>query len=144
MAEPTEHDIDMDGVSVLERWNSQKRNRLTPRVARASLGEVREAMDLIGYEPSRLHFIKGMVEDTIPAKAPDQIAMLRLDTDYYASTRQQMFELYPRLARGGVLIIDDYGHFEGSAKAVHEFLESADEPILLHRIDHSARVGVKP
>lgn len=144
MPAPTEHDIDIDGVSVLERWNSQKRNRLTPREARASLEEVRQAMQRVGYEPSLVHFVKGMVEDTIPTEAPDQIALLRLDTDYYESTRHEMFELYPRLAPGGVLIIDDYGHFKGAEKAVREFFEVAAEPILLHRIDYSARVGVKP
>jgi hypothetical protein len=85
-----------------------------------------------------------MVEDTVPAQAPDEIAVLRLDTDYYESTRHEMFELYPRLSPGGVLIIDDYGHFRGSAKAVEEFIEATGEPLLLHRIDYSARVGVKP
>jgi O-methyltransferase len=144
MPEPTEQDIDLNGQSVLERWNSQKRNRLTPSEARASLREVRDAMQSVGYEPSLVHFVKGMVEDTIPAEAPDQIALLRLDTDYYASTRHEMFELYPRLVRGGVLIIDDYGHFKGSEQAVREFIDTETEPILLHRIDYSARVGIKP
>lgn len=144
MPEPTEHDTDIDGVSVLDRWTAQKRNRLTPREARASLQEVREAMQQVGYNASRVHFVKGMVEDTIPGEAPDEIALLRLDTDYYASTRHEMFELYTRLTRGGVLIIDDYGHFKGSEKAVREFIDAVAEPILLHRVDYSARVGVKP
>jgi len=143
MPAPTEHDIDIHGVNVLERWNSQKRNRLIPREARSSLHEVRQAMQRVGYEPSLVHFVKGMVEDTIPAEAPDQIALLRLDTDYYESTRHEMFELYPRIAPGGVLILDDYGHFRGTEKAVHEFFEVTGEAILLHRVDYSARVGVK-
>ena len=144
MPAPTEHDIDIDGVSAFERWHSQKRNRLTPGEARASLPEVRQAMQRVGYKSSLVHFVKGLVEDTIPAKAPDQIALLRLDTDYYESTRHEMFELYPRLVPGGVLIVDDYGHFKGSEKAVREFLEATGEPILLHLVDYSARVGVKP
>jgi O-methyltransferase len=144
MPEPTEHDVDVHGVSAMERWSTQKRNRLTPREARASLSEVRDAMGTVGYDPSRVHFVKGMVEDTIPGSAPDEIALLRLDTDYYSSTRHEMFELYPRLRSGGVLIIDDYGHFRGSEKAFNEFVGATGESILLHRIDYSARVGVKP
>ena len=80
----------------------------------------------------------------MPAQAPEQIALLRLDTDYYESTRHEMFELYPRLVHGGVVIIDDYGHFRGSEKAVKEFLQETGEPLLLHRTDYSGRVGVKP
>ncbi len=144
MPKPTEHDVDFQGVSVLDRWESQKHNRFVPAEARASLGEVREAMESVGYDAARIHFVKGMVEDTVPAQAPEQIALLRLDTDYYESTRHEMFELYPRLVHGGVVIIDDYGHFRGSEKAVKEFLQETGETLLLHRTDYSGRVGVKP
>jgi hypothetical protein len=144
MPEPTVEDVDFAGVSAYERWQSQRHNRLVPREAAASLREVREAMESVGYEPSRVHFVKGMVEDTIPESAPAEIALLRLDTDYYESTRHEMFELYPRLSRGGVLIVDDFGHFRGSAKAVREYIDSSGEPIYLNRIDYSARVAVKP
>jgi O-methyltransferase len=61
-----------------------------------------------------------MVQDTIPDHAPDEIAILHFDTDYYESTRHEIFDLYPRLVPGGVLIIDDYGHFRGSVLAVDE------------------------
>jgi hypothetical protein len=144
MPAPTEHDVDLEGVSALDRWESQRRNRLTPREARASLGDVKANMGSVGYDMSRVHFVKGMVEDTIPAEAPDQIALLRLDTDYYESTRHEMFELYPRLSSQGVLIIDDYGHFRGSQKAVREYFDQSGQPVLLHRVDYSARVVVKP
>jgi O-methyltransferase len=144
MPAPTEHDIDIHGVNVLDKWKSQKRNRFTPSEASASLSEVRSAMTTVGYDSSRVHFVKGMVEHTIPRAAPPAIALLRLDTDYYASTRHEMFELYPRLVPGGVLIVDDYGCFKGSEKAVDEFLAVSGEPLLLHRIDYSCRVAVKP
>lgn len=144
MPEPTEHDVDLHGNSALDRWTSQKRNVLTPREARASLQDAQRNVLSVGYDERKIHFVKGMVEDTVPAQAPDTIALLRLDTDYYESTRHEMFELYPRLVPGGVLIIDDYGHFRGSAKAVEEFLAVSGERLLLHRIDYSGRVAVKP
>jgi len=63
-----------------------------------------------GYAPERLHFIKGRVEDTVPAFAPYSIAILRLDTDWYESTRHELTHLFPGLSKSGIIIIDDYGH----------------------------------
>ena len=73
--------------------------------------------------------------------APERIALLRLDTDWYESTRHELVELYPRLERGGVLLIDDYGHFAGARKAVDEYF--ASDPILLSRIDYTGRLAIK-
>ena len=69
-----------------------------------------------GYPEARLHFVRGAVEETLPGtSARRELALLRLDTDWYESTRHELEHLYPRLVDGGVLIIDDYGHWEGSA-----------------------------
>ena len=96
-----------------------------------------------GYPEQRLHFVPGLVEETIPAQVPEGISLLRLDTDYYASTKHELTHLYPRIAAGGVLLIDDYGHWAGCKKAVDEYLASRD-PVLLHRIDYTGRVTVVP
>jgi len=89
-----------------------------------------------------VEFVVGKVEDTIPARAPESIALLRLDTDWYESTRHELQHLYPRLAEGGVLIIDDYGHWQGARRAVDEYFR--DRPILLNRIDYTGRIAIKP
>ena len=85
----------------------------------------------------------GRVEDTLPREAPERIALLRLDTDWYESTRHELEHLFLRLAVGGVLIIDDYGAWEGARRAVDEFIAGHKTPILLNRIDETGRVGVK-
>jgi O-methyltransferase len=90
-----------------------------------------------------LRFVEGDVLTTIPSEAPPQIALLRLDTDWYASTRHELEQLYPRLAAGGVLIIDDYGYWSGSRKATDEYFASRGEHPLLHRIDYTGRMCVK-
>jgi O-methyltransferase len=108
----------------------------------AGLEEVRANMARTGYPSERLHYVEGKVEDTIPDRAPERIAILRLDTDWYESTRHELQHLYPRLESGGVLIIDDYGWWEGARKAVDEYF--ASDPILLHRIDVTGRIAVKP
>jgi hypothetical protein len=109
----------------------------------APLADVRRNMLSTGYNAQHVHFVKGKVEDTIPAAAPDTIALLRLDTDWYASTHHELTHLYPRLSVGGVLIIDDYGYWEGSRRATDDYFRQLGSPIYLARIDHSARVAVK-
>jgi O-methyltransferase len=109
------------------------------------IDEVRTNVQQTGYPDARLHFIKGRVEDTIPASAPVQICLLRLDTDWYESTHHELSHLYPRLSEYGVLIIDDYGWWEGARKAVDEYVEANKLPLLLHRIDNSGgRIAIKP
>ena len=91
-----------------------------------------------------MHFVQGKVEDTIPAAAPATIAILRLDTDWYESTRHEMEHLYPRLSPGGVLIIDDYGVWRGSRKAVDEYFAREGSTLFLERQAGHARSVVKP
>ena len=85
----------------------------------------------------------GRVENTLPLRAPEQIALLRLDTDWYESTHHELVHLYPRVALGGVLIVDDYGHWQGARRAVDQFFSETKSPILLNRIDYTGRIGVK-
>ena len=67
-----------------------------------------------GYPAEHLHLIRGKVEDTIPGASPSQIAILRLVTDWYESTTHELIHLFPKISVGGVLIIDDYGFWEGA------------------------------
>jgi O-methyltransferase len=141
MTKPGEEDVKRGGrhaADILRRTT-----RGTGIWAEASVEEVREAVLGVGYPEERIHFVKGPVEDTLPTKAPERIALLRLDTDWYASTKHELTHLYPRLAAGGVLIIDDYEYWLGSRKAVDEYLHDNDLRILLTPIDHGARVAVK-
>lgn len=110
---------------------------------KVGLEEVREAVLSTNYDPAKVSLIKGKVEDTIPAQMPDRIALLRLDTDWYESTRHELIHLFPRLVNRGVLIIDDYGHWQGARKATDEYLSEKRIPFLLGRVDFSCRMGVK-
>jgi O-methyltransferase len=112
--------------------------------ARAPIEEVRQNMASTGYPPNLVHLVRGPVEETLPDRAPERIAVLRLDTDWYDSTRHELLHLYPRLAAGGILIIDDYGDWQGARKAVDEYFDEQKIPIFLHRIDHTGRIAVKP
>lgn len=111
---------------------------------RASTDVVKARIKDLGYPWHRLHFVKGMVEDTIPDQAPERIALLRLDTDFYSSTRHELVHLYPRLSSKGILIIDDYGAMPGSKKATDEYLLASGLPLFLNRVDAHVRMLIKP
>jgi O-methyltransferase len=109
----------------------------------APLDAVRDAMGSTDFPADRLHLVQGRVEDTLPAAIPERIGLLRLDTDWYESTLHELTHLWPRLAVGGVLIIDDYGHWEGARKAVDEFFDELGARPLMSRLDYTGRLAVK-
>jgi hypothetical protein len=109
----------------------------------ASLEEVKSNLLNLGYPNDRIFFIQGKVEDTIPLQIPENISILRLDTDFYESTRHELDHLFPRLSEGGVLIVDDYGFWQGQKKAVDEYFRKNEVRMLLNRIDYLGRVGIK-
>ena len=115
-----------------------------PEIMRYSLEEVRATVLSTGYPAEKAHFFQGVVEKTLPAKAPGSIALLRLDTDFYESTLHELTHLYPRLERGGILVVDDYGDWAGSRKAVDEYIETKGLKLHLFRVDEGARMTIKP
>lgn len=108
------------------------------------LESVQANVNRTGYPQDRLHYVKGMVEDTLLTQVPEKIALLRLDTDYYASTKSELDHLYPRVVSGGVIIVDDYGAFKGCQMAVDEYFQEHRLKVLLSRIDEHVRMWVKP
>jgi hypothetical protein len=143
MTAPTAEDLDHRGRAASIRFAELADGDQSSDWCRAGIDDVRANLALTGYPPSRLHFLAGMVEETIPAGAPDTIALLRLDTDWYGSTRHELRQLWPRLVRGGICIIDDYGHWRGSRQAVDEYLAEQGLKVLMHRLDYSGRLIVK-
>jgi uncharacterized heparinase superfamily protein len=101
-------------------------------------------MTTTGYPADRVRLVKGVVAQTIPTAAPASIALLRLDTDFYESTRHELEHLYPRLSSGGVLIIADYGHWQGARQSVDEYFGTLPDAPLLARIDYTGRIAIKP
>jgi hypothetical protein len=132
-----------DGDWVRREWGRRQRAPGRNDWNFAPIDEVKANIASTGYPASRIHYVAGRVEDTLPESAPETIALLRLDTDFYESTKHELRTLYPRLQRGGVMIIDDYGAFEGARKATDEFLEETKVGLLLNRIDSDARIGIK-
>ncbi len=139
MTEPTPRDVDFRGRTAAGLLSYHG-----GAVSRAPLEDVKRNMTSTGYPADLCRFVVGKVEESIPATVPEKIALLRLDTDWYASTKHEIEHLLPRLAPGGVLILDDYGAWEGARQAVDEYFDSADYSPLLNRIDFTGRICVLP
>lgn len=144
MTEPGTNDVDVRGKTATERLSRSKKTRSSEMWGYSPIEDVRRNLLATGYPVDRLRFVMGKVEDTIPGETPEQIALLRLDTDWYESTRHELEHLYPILASGGVLILDDYGHWQGARSAVDEYLATNGLHLLLNRIDASGRLAIKP
>ena len=146
MTNPTNEDIEIEtnlkGMELLEnidKLNDDKFNMW----AYAPKDIVIKNMESTGFPTDKIKYIQGKVEETLIDHRPSKIALLRLDTDWYESTKKELEDLYPLLVNGGVLIIDDYGHFEGAKKAVDEYFKKINQYPLMHRIDYTGRLIIK-
>lgn len=148
MTQPGELDTSPFDPPALDTWRAAERAASVPwpeyfDPETFHEDAVRQLLLATGYPEERIRLIPGPVEETLPAEAPDALALLRLDTDWYQSTRHELEHLYPRLSPGGVLIVDDYGHWDGARRAVDEYFAIRARPLLLTRVDYTARIAVK-
>ncbi len=99
----------------------------------------------VGYDPQFLYYHAGWFQDTLPkdANAIREIAILRLDGDWYASTKVCLEHLYDKVVVGGFIIVDDYHAYEGCRKAVDEFRRRKNISAYLHHVDAEARYWIK-
>jgi len=143
MPPPTEHDSNYSGQKATELLLPGEDKEKDLVWAYSSLDIVKRTMTLTSYPANKIHYVKGKVEDTIPSQIPAKISLMRLDTDWYESTKHELIHLFPKLITGGVLIIDDYGFWKGARKAVDEYFEEHGFEILLNRLDDTGRIGIK-
>lgn len=144
MSEPTEADVDSVGETAAQLLKRQAKEEATSVWCYSPFEEVKSNLQKTGLPEQNIIMVQGKVEDTIPGNVPAQkIALLRLDTDWYESTRHELIHLYPLLSANGILIIDDYGYWQGCRKAVDEYIKENKLTILLNRIDETGRLVVK-
>ncbi len=144
MSEPTAEDVDFRGQKADQMLEQTQDQKETSVWCLANLDDVKLTMSNSSFPAENIHYVEGKVEDTIPVTVPaGPIALLRLDTDWYTSTKHELIHLYPSLSASGVLIIDDYGHWEGCRKAVDEYFAEQKTSILLQRIDYTGRLAIK-
>jgi len=142
MTQPKGIDIGPNEFAPQQRWENARSGNGNAW-NNAGLDEVKQNLFSTSYPQENMKFVEGKVEETIPGNIPNEIALLRLDTDFYDSTYHELEHLFPRLSPNGVLIIDDYGWWKGSREATDKYFAENQIQILLHRVDPSSRVAVK-
>jgi hypothetical protein len=140
MVEPSFYDVNYNNKSAKKMFDEHKKKGIG--FAMCSLDDVKRNIKK-NTKPDNIFLIKGKVENTLKnkKKLPKKISILRLDTDFYESTKIQLEILFPRLVKGGVLIVDDYGFWKGAKKAVDEYF--CDYRQFMHYVDHSCRLLIK-
>ena len=111
---------------------------------KGALEDVRANMASTGYPAELVHYVVGKVEDTMPLVSMPDIAVLRLDTDWYSSTKAELDFLYPKLVSGGQILIDDFGHWQGCNKAVREYFAAHPPAPEWTQDDYTGISGAKP
>ena len=143
MTTPQDFDRTQDGT-LAQDYLARDPEKAGGVSAVAGLDAVRRNMQTTGYPHQRIHCVQGAVEDTLPQRAPAQpIALLRLDRDWYQSARHELTHLFAQLADGGILLLDDYGHWSGARRAVDEYFAALGCSYYLHRVDTTGRLLVK-
>jgi hypothetical protein len=143
MTEPRDVDVTRSGRSALQSYTKKLKDGR--RWSCVSIEDVKKNFEKTEtFDDSKLRFVVGPVEETLlkPENLPDRISVLRLDTDWYESTKIELEVLYPRLSPGGILIVDDYGHWCGAKLAFDSYFGNRMPEI--KRIDYTAISLVKP
>jgi O-methyltransferase len=142
MTEPGEFDIRFDGQAAKKEWLANV-GKDKNRWCYASIDEVKMNLLSVGYPEEKLIFVQGDIRKSLPKVMPQEIAILRLDTDWYELTYHELCHLFPRLLTRGVIIVDDYGFWKGARKAVERYFKENNINILLGRVDYTGRIGVR-
>jgi hypothetical protein len=144
MPQATKEDEDFGGRQASEIMKENAGNKNATIWCIADLEDVKNNMRKTDLDENQIVYVKGMVENTIPCfEISGDISLLRLDTDWYESTKHELIHLYPKVSKNGVVIIDDYGHWKGSRKAVDEYFAEKKIRPLLQRIDYTGRLMIK-
>lgn len=138
-----EIDVDVLGNRGIDGWLPRNFSNDTSVWAYADEVDVRANIASTGYPEIMTHFIVGRVEETVAAQCPERLALLRIDTDWYASYAHLLDTLYDRIVPGGVLLLNDYGHMLGARRAVDEFRHKRGIHLPMLRVDYSCRLMIK-
>ena len=146
MVQPGKYDYkiwEKDNVKSIKKYEESLNENKTSSWQNYSLEQVKENISKTEYPADKIKFVVGNVINTIPKNIHENISLLRLDTDFYDSTKVELEYLFPRVVKGGIIILDDYGGFTGVKKATDEYLKKNHLYPLLVRSSFKERVFIK-
>tara|TARA_Y100001935_G_C17239936_1_gene475117 strand:+ start:140 stop:898 length:759 start_codon:yes stop_codon:yes gene_type:complete len=143
MNQPSEEDYNLTSKLSAKILLKKEKNKNSNIWGVSKIEDVKKNISENVESLNDINFIKGEVEQTLnnEKNLPLKISILRLDTDWYLSTKKELEVLYDRVSSGGIIIIDDYGHWNGSKKAVDEFF--SNKYVWMHYVDYACRLIIK-
>lgn len=127
----------------LKRFKKYENKDGSSNLCNESLDNVKNNILSIPFNKNRIHFIKGKVEDTLNNSSHKKIALLRMDTDFYSSTKHELETLYPKVSVNGIIIIDDYGYWDGAKKATDEYLKKNNVNLKINKDCKTSGILIK-
>ena len=153
LVEPGEYDYTCENASQYKMnkeqvYNTWKNNRITDRIngwCYTPLQIIQDILNSTGYPKNNLHYIVGDVMQTLKDKTniPEKIAILRLDTNWYESSKYELEKMYDNVVIGGVIIFDDYYHWDGQRRATDDFLKTRNINYDFVKIDAKTAAIIK-
>jgi O-methyltransferase len=104
---------------------------------------VHQAMTISGIARNQYLIRKGQFEDTFLLPLPTQIALLHIDSDWYQNVLLCLDTFYDLVVEDGVVLLDDYGHWEGARAAFYDFVERRRLRPLVERFGHAQLFWIK-
>jgi hypothetical protein len=135
----------LNNEEVIATWEATKVSSVTHDWCYCSLEDVKKNVYETNYPKNKLHFIKGDVLKTLleEKNIPDKISVLRLDTDWYESSKFELEKLYDKVEEGGIIILDDYFHWDGQRRATDEFFQERNIKKEITKIDEKTGYFIK-
>jgi O-methyltransferase len=118
---------EIDGAAALS-WQADVDSPYYRDNCRSSRATFEDTIGRTGINKSKVMVVQGFFEDTLPNVDVPDILVLRLDADWYDSTKVCLEKFWDKLLPGGLLLIDDYYMWDGCAQAVHDFLSERRLP----------------
>ena len=130
---------------VLKTWKDKKINEEINDWCNCPLEKVKSRLNSTGYSQNKLHYIVGDVLETLKNESniPEKIAILRLDTDWYESSKFELIKLYDNVVDGGLVIFDDYYFWNGQKKATDEFFKERGINLIINKLNEKTGAMIK-
>ena len=126
-------------------WDNKQINDTTNSWCYCTLENVKKNIECLGYNNSKINYVVGNVIKTLEDEnnIPDKIALLRLDTDWYESSKVELIKLYPKVSKGGIIIFDDYYYWNGQRQAVDEYFKEIGETYIFFKVNSQTAAIIK-
>jgi hypothetical protein len=126
----------MNSNEVFDYWSKHIIDDQTNNWCFTPLHEVQTRLSSTGYPESRLHYIVGDVLETLEQFVPEKIALLRLDTDWYESSKIELEKMYDKVVDGGIIIFDDYYHWDGQRRATDDYFRKINKNYIIKSLNN--------